>query len=337
MGTLQDELKKNGKKVENVVNNPLNLRIPTIKKVEVTAEQDAIDKAVAGARQYIADIPGHMAGLVSRIQAIQGTSSEERAIRSKELKDLEEEVLAHLGAEDKLLGEAARQAYVMATIATLLPDEQAILAAIDGNSRLPGLLALGVLSGADDKKNTNIVKVFGKIYAVNSNKATEIVHKIRKVVGEAYGNKIAEIKAKATISVAELLAGKSGRVFINAPDEKINDRFLPGGVLLVQSDGKVIRVVEFLGHFQQLMPEITEAGTFFPVDSLNRERLELAKRLSDDKFRKARILHAVLRRGVATELACQKPSAPVDSKSELAQMPATLSAIGVSEDRPLLH
>lgn len=299
MKTLQEGLEKNGNKIGKIVNSPLNLRIPTIKKVEVTAEQKVIDEVVVAARQYIAEISEHMAGLVSRVNAILVASSEERAIRARELKELEEEILAHLGAEDKLLGEAAKQAYVMAVTATLRSDERAILAVINGDAHLPGLLKIGALSEmVDDRKVATTVKVFGKTYAVNGGRAQEIAGKLRKLVGEAYGNKIEAIKAKATISVAELLAGKSGHAFINAPDGKDGDRFLPGGVLLVQSDGKTVRVLEFLGHFQKIMAEIFEEKTFLLVKSLSEEHLFLGEKMPENTRRHVKILHSILRRGI---------------------------------------
>ena len=332
MGTLEEGLRKNGKKISEIVNNPLNLRIPLIKKVEETAEQKDIDRAVVNARQYVADIPGHMRYLVARIQAIQATSSEERAIREKELRELEEEVLAHLDANG-ITGEAARQAYVMAIIATLRSDEPAILAGINGDSHLPGLLKLGALSEmVDDRKVATTVKVFGKTYAVNGGAAMEIANKLRKLVGEAYGNKIEAIKAKATISVADLLAGKSGRAFINAPDGKDGDRFLPGGVLLVQSDGKVVRVLEFLGHFQKIMAEIFEAKTFLMVKSLNESHLILGDKDPKSIRKHLKILHAVLRRGII-EAQVEKTTSTTES-----QMPMMLTGFGISDHHPaMLH
>ncbi|MDO8743428.1 MAG: hypothetical protein Q7J30_02680 [Candidatus Azambacteria bacterium] len=308
MGTLQDELKKNGKKVENIINSPLNLRIPTIKKVEVTADQEAIDKAVASARQYIADIFAHMTGLVTRLRVIESVSVEERAIRAKELEELEEEILAHLGAEDKLLGEAARQAYVMATIATLPSDEQAILSAIGGgNSHLPGLLKIGAFSEVvDGKKNANIVKVFGKTYTVNGGRAGEVANKLRKLIGEAYGKKIEAIKAKATISIDELFNNKPGLVFVNIPDEfvpvpnsKDGKKFLGGGALLVKSDGKVVRVAEFVGHLYSLMTKIAAAKVFMPIWKIEDRFVEKPSGMDEEMFYLYKKFHNFLRRGTA--------------------------------------
>lgn len=195
---------------------PNDVRIPTIRSIKETT-------AVSEKRQYIADIPAHMAGLVVRIRGIQKASPEERTIRSKEFKELEDEALVHLNSDDELLKSAARRAHDLAMDSTL------------------SLLA--------------------------------------------------------NISVAEMLTRKSGRVFMNVPDTRDGKRFLPGGRLLMESNGKVAKVVEAYGNFQRIMTEIAEAGVFVPIESLSRERLELTKRL--DAFWRVRILHAILRRGIA--------------------------------------
>jgi len=292
------------------VNNMI-LRVPTIHKVETTAtKQEAIDKAVEEARRYIADIPNHMAGLVARIRGIKSASVEEQAIRSKELKDLENEVLEHLNFGEGLLANAARQAYAMAMVKTLPPNKRLVMETIksDGNSRLPGLLDLKILEPVGDAKNVVAVKVYGDTYKVGGgwDFATKLAENLSdgasraaKAAHDQYHNAVAALKAQTTISVNEVSTKKAGNFYLNIPDVKEPGKFLPGGSLLAESNGRTIKVIRAIGHFQRIMTEIAEAGTFVSVDSLGHDRLELAKRLSDDKFRQARILHAVLRRGIA--------------------------------------
>ncbi len=213
--------KAKSKQIANMI-----LRVPVIRKIETTAaKQEIIDKAVAEARQYIADIPNHMESLVSRIRKIRAASPEEQAIRSGELKALEDEVLAHLNSGEELLANAARRAHDLAVDSTL--------------------------------------------------------------------------SFLANISVAEMLTRKPGRVFMNISDTRDGKRFLPGGRLLVESDGKVVKVVEAYGNFQRIITEIAEAKTFVLVETLSRERFGDSGRIPEEKFRLCRILHAVLRRGVA--------------------------------------
>ena len=71
----------------------------------------------------------------------------------------------------------------------------------------------------------------------------------------------------------------------------------------------MIHMSEAVGHFSRVMGEIIKAEGFVSVDSLSRERVELTKRLPEDAFRRVRILHAVLRRGLAAEFASQKAAA----------------------------
>ncbi|MFH1284531.1 MAG: hypothetical protein ABIH78_03005 [Candidatus Peregrinibacteria bacterium] len=221
MDSMKEALENAGvlkTKAKQVSPAPNDVRIPTIRSIKETT-------AVAEKRQYITDIPNHMTGLVFRIRGIRGASAEERAIRSKELKALEDEVLTHLNSEEELLANAARRAHDLAMDSTLL------------------LLA--------------------------------------------------------NVSVAEMLTRKPGRVFMNVSDTRDGERFLPGGRLLMESNGKAVKVVEAYGNFQRIMTEIAKARVFIPIESLSHERLELAKRLPEDAFRRARILHTVLRRGIA--------------------------------------
>ncbi len=290
----------------------LMLKIPPIrKKVEITAEErQVIDQAVATRRQYLEDISGHMAGLVARLREIQMASLEEQSVRSGEFRELEEEMLIHLNSGEELLASAARQAYALAMVSTLPADKRLVIGTIksNGNSRLPGLLDLKILEPVGDAKNVFTVKIYGDTYKVRGNRSftaklaedlSEGAANAAKAAHEFYHSEVAALKAQATISVTELLVEKPGRVFMTVSDVKDGDRFLPGGALLAESDGKNVKVLKACGHFQRVMTEITEAGTFITINFLSRERLDLAKRLPNDKFRQARILHAVLRRGVA--------------------------------------
>jgi len=208
--------------------NDVHVRIPTIRSIKETT-------AVAEKRQYIGDIGPHMAGLVVRIRGIQTASPEERAIRSQELKALEDEVFVHLNADNELLRNAAKKAY-----------------------------------------------------------------------------DIAMISASADISVNGLFAKKPGKVFLNVPDMDNGKEFLRGGVLLAESDGKVVRAFKtsINSGFQKIMEEVIESKVFVPIWAISSGHFNKPANMSDEKFRLAWILHAVLRRGLAAEFARQKSVAP---------------------------
>lgn len=300
------------KKKEKQVSLAPNVCIPVIRKVKETT-------AVSEKRQYIADIPAHMSDLVSQVRHIQMASLEEQAIRSSELKALEDEVLAHLSSGEELLANAARQAYALAMVSTLPLDKRIVMQTIksNGNSRLPGLFDLKILIEpvGDAKKNSITVKIYNDTYKVNGSRdfAIKLVRDLSagaaraaKAAHEFYHGEVAALKVQATISIAELKSRKSGRIFLDVSDLKEGTRFLPGGSLLAESDGKVIKVIQASGHFRHVMAEMAEAGTFVPIESLGQERVELAKRLPEDAFRRVRILHAVLRRGIAEARAKKK-------------------------------
>lgn len=312
---LKDALAKKDAKEIKVVEKAakgLTLRVPTIRKVETTAEkQEVIDKAVADFRNYLAVIPSHMGDLANRIRGIRGASPEERAVRADELKALEDEALTHLNSEEELLRDAARQAYAMAVASTVPPNKWLVMEVIEGGkfSRLPGLLELKMLEPADvEVKGAVTVKIYGKTYRVNGRR--EFANKLAEAITAAatraaekarewYKEEISGLREAATMTVADLLAGKPGRVFMTVPDVKSNGHFLPGGALLIESDGTKIKVLEARGHFQRVMSEIAEAGRIISVSSLAEEKLNLGKHLPEDVFRHYRTLHAVLRRGIA--------------------------------------
>lgn len=289
-------------KAKQVSPAPNDVRIPTIRSIKETT-------AVAERRQYIGDIPVHMAGLVARIRGIQSASPEEQTIRSGELKALEDEVLVHLDSGEKLLADAARQAYAMAMVETLPADKRLVVKTIEGNenARLPGLLELKILELGDDK-NAITVMVYRNVYIVNGNREFAIrlakglaegAAHAAKTAHELYHSETEGLKAQVTISVAELLAEKPGRPFLTVSDVRNGDRFLPGGALLAESDGRVVKVSRAIGHFRRIMTEIAEAQVFISVESLSRERFESGGGLSDERFRLCQILHTVLRRGIA--------------------------------------
>ena len=324
MGTMKEELEKNGGKIQEVVKNEMVLRIPAMRKIELTAREDALREAVAKRHQYLSEIPSHMAGLVARIREIQNSSVEEKSIRAKEFRELIDEVLSHLNSEEPLLRNAATQAYAEAMVKTLPPDKRLVTEMIKGGD-LPGLIELKILEPAGNAKNAVTLKVFGENYKVNGGRHDYFAIKLAKALSagaacaakaahDQYHGQVVELRKQATIPITELSLRKSGRFFLDVPDVKDGDRFLPGGALLAKSDGWKVSVVQAVGHFQHIMTEITEANTYIPVISLNRERLILPD-LPNDVFRRIRILHAVLRRGIAE---AQKKEA-VQPKLELVE------------------
>lgn len=200
------------------------IHVPVIREIKPAGEKEVIAKDVAEARQYIAAIPNHMLELVSRIREIQAASLEEKAIRAKELKELDDEVNSHLNADTELLANAARRAHDVAM-----------------DSTLPLL---------------------------------------------------------ANITIAEMLAKKPGRIFLNIPDVKDGEKIHRGGRLLAASNGKTIGVIEAYGGFFRIMTEIVKARALVPIESLNEEQFAGDERLPDWKLRLCRIFHSVLRRGI---------------------------------------
>ena len=297
----------------------IDISVPKIKQVRATAKREEINRVAEDVRQYLATILGHMADLVGRIREIQVAPYEKWILQVDELRKLEDEVLSHLNADKGPLLTAACQAYALAMVSTLPLDKKAIVETIKGGgkSRLPGLIRAGILEPTKEPKYDIIVKVYGDSYKVVGGRefAIHIAESLSDKAGKAakaaydqYHSAVAELKSQAVISIVELLARKPGKFFLNVPDVKDEEKFLPGGALLAESNGKTVQVIQSVGHFKRIMEEIAKAVTFIFIESLSQDRLNLAKRLPEDAFRRIRILHAILRRGLAAEFASQKPT-----------------------------
>ncbi|MDO8443442.1 MAG: hypothetical protein Q7S78_00380 [Candidatus Azambacteria bacterium] len=340
MSTIQEAMENPGKlktKKPPAV-KVIDIVVPSIKKVKLTAKKEDIDQTAADIRGYLAEIPIHMADLVGRMREIQSATLEEWLIRTDEFRKLEDEVLSHLNADGGPLLTAARQAYALAMVETLLADKKAVIETIKGGgkSRLPSLIKAGILEPTKEPKYDIVVKVYGDSYKVIGGRdfalkiaetLSDKASKAAKAAHDKYHDAVAGLKAQTTITVVELLARKPGKFFLEVPDVKDEEKFLPGGTILAESDGKAIQVVTAVGHFSRIMEEIKKAATFISIESLSQERLNLVKRLPEDAFRRIRILHAVLRRGLAAEFASQKPTVLAVPKKILVAadvQPATL-------------
>lgn len=279
--------------------------VPPITKVATTDEN-----VVAKKREYLASIPDHMKDLIFRVCDIQMATPEEQAIRAKDLEGLKKEIGVHLGYKEDLLQSAAKHAYVSAVIATLTqaPYKDRIMKAIDGNGGLPGFLGLGKFTELTEKPgrgDTITVKIFGRIFRINGGQASKIAHDLKPIVAQAERNEAKILEARATTSINELFGGKPGLVFVNIPDEfipapnsKDGKRFLGGGVLLVKSDGKVIRVMEFVGNFCSIMAKIADVGIFMPTWKIEARFVERPSGMDDEMFYLYKTFHNILRRGM---------------------------------------
>ncbi|MFH1392997.1 MAG: hypothetical protein ABIG73_01260 [Patescibacteria group bacterium] len=296
-----------------------DITVPQIRWVQATAKKEDITKIAANIDHYLKEISGYMADSVRRIREIQSAPYAEWILQVDELKKLEDEVVSHLTADGGPLLTAARQAYASAMVSTLPIDKKVVLETIKGGkSRLPGLIRIGVLEPVEEAKKYEVtVRVYGEAYKVIGNKEFGMkiadalssgAAKAAKAGHDKYHGAVAELKTQATITVVELLRRKPGKFFLNVPDLRDGEKFLPGGALLAESDGEDIWGIQAIGHFSRIMGEIAEAEAFVSIASLSQDRLNLAKRLPEDAFRRIRILHAVIRRGLADEFARQKPT-----------------------------
>lgn len=347
---MKDALEKKSVKAAQQVAKAavLIMRIPTIRRMETTAvKQEIVDKAVEQVRDYLSAINDHMSDLVARMEVINNASREERAVRGSELKELEAEVLTHLNGEEEMLRSAARWAYAKALVANAKPTPWSVLAVIGGRklSELPGLIKLGMVSEVmgEPERNKVSATVYGATYVFNGRRdeasalAEALIGLATRAAASAreYWDGIRdEILKQATVEDPLQLReeGAVGRFAIPVPDDKFGNKVLLGGILLVESDGKNVKVLQAAGHIKRVMEEIRDADTFVSVSSLSEDRLPFIP--DKELFRRVEILHAVLRRGLEEaekEAARNKRvaefKAKADAERQGLQAKATISAV----------
>lgn len=334
----------------------LTMKIPAIKRVESTeVKEEAMAQAVAAAEDYLAKIGSHLVDLISRARHIRSLGDTERALRREELNDLEAEVLTHLASEEKLFADAARWGYIKALLTVSSPSHPTVKEMISGSkfTSLPGLTALGTgtkdeyileeLAG-EAEKGAVTAKLYGVQYRVRTKKdqARWIAETLARLAGDAakaakahYGKESGGLLDQATVKDFQLLAsGTPGRYAVEIPDQRDGDKVQPGGTLLAESDGKSVFVLEAVGHFSRVMREIRNAGTRIMVESLSEEKFKAPQRLGQDEFRLSRILHSVVRSGlaIAAENAAKRErsakfQAECDKEREAYEAEATASAM----------
>ncbi|MEK7195381.1 MAG: hypothetical protein AAB655_01660, partial [Patescibacteria group bacterium] len=308
MRTMQEQL--SSPEVQAIIEEEV---APAIRTIEKTPE-----KVIEKKQTYIANISEYMTEMVARVRAIRVSSPEVRQIRSKEEQEIVAEILRHLGYKDDLLRNRAAHAYADAIIATLPPEPKMsdIRRVVDGESDLPGLLKIKLAVETDKKSESPTLKFEGRRIQFNGGQAAKRVYEMRTALKKAQEVKVTEIRARGRTTREDLLAEKSGLVFIDVPDEIVPDensesgkKHLNGGALLVVTNSKVVRPAEFVGGFENIMSQISEAKVFIPVRQLFSKRFS-APDLPPEKYYLCKIFHSILRRGLAPELAArQKPAA----------------------------
>ncbi len=311
MKTIQEQL--SSPEVQAVVEMEVSPPMRTVEKTD--------DRVIAKKQEYIANISEYMTEMVTRVRTIRASSPEVRQIRSKEEQEIVAEILRHLGYKDELLRSKAMNAYADAIIVVLPPEPKMsdIRRVVDGESDLPGLLKIKLAAETDKKGESPTLKFEGRRIQFNGGQAAKRAYEMRAALKKAQEAKVAEMKTRGRTTKEDLLAEKLGLVFLDVPDvfvpcgnSESGKRHLNGGALLVVTNGKIIKPVEFVGGFENIMSQISEAEVFISVRQLHSERLVLPD-LSPEKYYLCKTFHSILRRGLETELAAarQKPAAPL--------------------------
>lgn len=109
-------------------------------------------------------------------------------------------------------------------------------------------------------------------------------------------------------------------MLLETPDHQHRDRFHKGGTMLLEeSNGGQIRVLDGAGGCQRIVRLLAEAGTFVWNTQVLHERLEMKEHLPEEVFRNVRILHGLIYRGIAV---AEKAEAADQRKAEFKEQVA---------------
>lgn len=316
------------------------VKLPPIKKLPTLEAKMA--EAVRAAKEnenYLNRISCHMADLVAEIIRFSSLKPMEKEVLAADIRAYEDELMTHLAPQvqpDKthrlpLTVWKARIAYAEAMI-TSATTKNSLFDIIEGSKfyKLPDLIKLGIIEFHDQngKGNTILIEVFNQIYRINGSRGeaerlkallVSAMGRIKTADAEYYRKLRNALDNNASVHNPRkvFVPGTRCSVMLDIPTVEKGQR-MPGGSMLVESNGENIRVVAAIGYFQKTMQEIADAGIFIPISSLKEERFRYKKGLSDQDNYYCRVLHNMLRRAKAAldEKAMREESEAPAEKAE---------------------
>src|SRR3989344_7665624 len=251
---------------------------------DIRREQSAMDEYKLEVREHLEALPAWMADAVKAIRELRSLPQEDReAYGSKrverKLNELEDGISAELASESDLVRQKAGESYVRACL-LLLREEKAkkvaILAFLE-DLKQRGLAKRAELppppartareenerffqSQSATKRKEFLIDAFGRGYVLlgsvrNSGVYEEVTGLVASSKLDARGPDEApakELEEQGEISLLELLSGTPGRCAFQVPFRELEQQDrrtlkLPGGFLLIASDGDEVRIVQGAG------------------------------------------------------------------------------------------
>lgn len=116
-------------------------------------------------------------------------------------------------------------------------------------------------------------------------------------------------------------------MLLETPNHQHRDHFYKGGIMLLESTGGQIRVLDGVGGCQRIAQRLAGTPAFVWNTQVSHERLERNDRLPEEVFRNILVLHGLIHRGITvaekTEAANQRK---VEFKEQTAGERETLKA-----------
>lgn len=192
------------------------------------------------------------------------------------------------------------------------------------------LVEVGFLKPAESH---NAVRVYNAGYVPagdygKSAEAGEVLKNLADLVGreriaakQRFEAKKAELDAAVggnPLSIADLKAGKDGRLVLHVPDQIVkrgsDTRTYKGGFALVDSAGGKVRILDGAGGLARISAQLNELGVYVGVSQLEAEKIDLGNvRVPEETFRSIVTLQKLLQRGL---IEADEKSASIERKTK---------------------
>lgn len=300
----------------------------------IPATSDDRQKALDDFRTFKADLASAMAAHVGNIRAIEGMVPDEAVLYQDTLAEAKKAVDDMLAYPDPAR-KPAIVAYACATVDTCPSNRREVENML---LRLKNIYFLA--------SNPKGIKIYGDSYTVagdfsKEDGANQVLGKIENLVQrtvdagrEAFQEAVETLRnavGPTPLSEEDLQGGKEGRCLLDVPDSPGKDgRFFKGGYLLVESIRGEVRVLDAAGGIHRLASKMAAEKISLPVDQLGHDRIELSRRVDDERFRAMLTLNNWIRLAFAEaekEIANEKRKAEFreETDQELAGLTAKAS------------
>jgi hypothetical protein len=278
------------------------LNVPRVGVLIQSAEER--QQALAEFAQFKSAVAESMAECVGQLRQIENMEEAERNINAGAYTSLKNAVAEMLSYGEPAARDISVLEYAKVEVLTC-PEFGNMVGAM-----LNEFVTIGFLSSSDSTGGRGVrvgeIRFYNKIYSLTGPftknveaqavlvDIVDLIHRTAEAGKRRFEADLIAVKTGAgenPLSVADLKAGKPGRIALEVPEQLHQGRVLKGGWILVESVDRKVYVVDAAGYIQRKADEMRVGQpTFVYADQIGREKLELATQLPEEAFNKVFVL-----------------------------------------------